>query len=357
MNWLCIALLMGLQQENGGTRQPVPQAGSFVPQGARPVTAPASGGVGLRIYDVRDLALSMGADFEPPQLGLGLAPAPLFDPRDARPTPGLDPAHSGEERIQRGMATLVDLIAAHIQPPLEAGDEALRAMPDGSTLVASLTPERHAWLDAFLRADRDFHGFVRVQARFLEAPRGVLAEWKLAPSATLATPAELEALLARIERDGRFTSTHAPALLTLPNQRANVAVVEETAYVADWTVRVVEPGHKEIADPEVALVRSGLVLDLRASPLPDGFLGLVLAFEQVELKRLPTATLRIGASREQEVEVALPETMTVRFSTTLSLAQGASAVLVTPHTDGEHDVALIVTAERIEKPMEPASPK
>lgn len=357
MSWLCIALLIGFQDQRVGTPEPRPTR--FEPEVALQRPADRT----ICFYEVRDLALEMAADFEPMELGSNIALPARFDVRKGpsevltpwkKPVPGLEPPRP--ETLARGMSTLADLIEAYIHPPLEGSGDALRATPEG-TLVANLTPERKAWVDAFLAANRTFNGQVRVRAHVLEGPHGMLAEWKLAPSATLATPAELGVLLDRIERDGRFTSAHAPSLTALPNQRFNVAVVEETAYVADWTVRVVEPGHKEIADPEVELVRSGLVLDLRASPLPDGFLGLIVAFEQVELKGLSTATLHIGTSREQEVEVALPETMTVRFSTTLALAPGASAVLVTPHTDGEHDIALILTAERIERSMEPASPK
>lgn len=306
-------------------------------------------------YEVSDLLDSMLTDFEPPQLGVETAPKL----RACEPTKEADSLTPAEPRAQPTEAerrataakTLQGLITKYLTPKSERGGERIEFAQNGA-LIASLSAEQHRWLSGFLTAQRQFTGLVKVETRMFKLPRGRLAKLGVGTSASLATPADRDALLEQFGAAGSVEFLTAPSLTAYANQRANVSVLNQVAYVKDYTIEVVEPGAREIADPQVAVITEGLVLDLRATPLGDGVLGLDLQLQSSELLRpIRTLKLRLSTANALEVEIGLPEVTTVRIVSTVLVKDGASVLLSTPSQGSDEELALLVTATRV-----PANP-
>jgi hypothetical protein len=254
------------------------------------------------------------------------------------------------EELARGSRILEKLVRTYIDPPLAGPAEEVRSTP-GATLVVNARPAQQAWIERFLEGLRGFDAMIELQARLYTAPRGLLREWGVAPSATLATSEALAELTGRLQGEERVEVVTAPKLLQFPCQRANIAVLNQLAYVKGWQVRLVEPGAREIADPEIAVVQEGVVVDARTTPLPGDRYGLQLELSRCELERpIPTRRIRISASTDEEVEIGEPEVKTASFAATVVLSEGDSAVLVTADSDPEQDLAVVVTVRRVPRP-------
>jgi hypothetical protein len=314
-------------------------------------------GLTLVLYDVRDLAVGRAPEFEGPELGI-TTPAQEPSAPSRKREPGELPAgfehvvdvEPSPEELARGVRILEQLVRTYIDPPLSGPGEEVRSTP-GATLVVNARPAQQAWIERFLEGLRGFDAMIELQARLYTAPRGLLREWGVAPSATLATPERLAELTRRLQDEERVEVVTAPALLQLPCQRANISVLNQLAYVKGWQVRLVEPGGREIADPEIAVVQEGVVVDARTTPLPGERFGLQLELSRCELERpIPTRKIRISASTDEEVEIGEPEVKTASFAATVVLADGASAVLVTADSDPEQDLAVVVTVRRVARP-------
>jgi hypothetical protein len=301
----------------------------------------------LEFHEVRDLLADLGKDFEAPALGVPSVPTV-----DTVPGSTSTPERTEADElaaIEAGGKVLEELVRFHIEPAIGSPNESVRCTKAG-TLVANLLPVQQEWVESFLKGLRDFDGYVEVRARFLRAPKGLLKEWKLTPSATLDTQADLDALHARIDANGRFDLLQAPTLVTFPMQRASISTTNSISYVKDWKLEIVEPGRREIADPQVAVILEGIALDVRAVPLPNGLFGLALEVQDCKIERpIATRQLRLGANSDQVVEIGVPDVRTVRFSASVLLASGASAVLTAAGSEPDKDLAVIVTARKVER--------
>jgi hypothetical protein len=261
------------------------------------------------------------------------------------------------EQVAGGGRVLERLVRAYVEPPLAEVGEEVRCTK-GGTLVASVRPAQHAWIERFLAGLRSFEGFVDLQARIYTVPRGLLREWGVAPSATLATPDDLAVFHERIQAEGRCDTLMTPRVLAYPCQNVAISAGEEVAYVRSWQLRIVEPGGQEIADPEVQTFFEGLEIQALSTPLPGGRFAQEIEFTSRTCERpIPTRKVRISASTDEEHEVGEPQVKTARFAATVLLADGASAVLVTPDTDPDKDLALVVTVRRVAGPAEALEPQ
>lgn len=315
--------------------------------------SPAQGEATIAIYDVQDLLEVSFTDFEPPQLGLDSEPSL----RTCEPTRAVDkcpsaedadprPAANDAERRATAARTLEGLIRKYLTPKSEHGPERLEFTPSGA-LSATLTADQHRWLNGFLTAQRQFTGALHIETHLFTVPRGRLAKLGVDTSTSLPTRVDADAFLRRLRSDAGVESVNAPSLVVHANQRVNIAVLSEVAYVKDYTIEVVEPGAREIADPQIAVIREGVVLDVRATPLVGELIGLDLQLQNAELLRpIRSRKLRLSTSSSAEVEIELPDVATLRIVSTVLLDDGASVVLTAPGQSRDKDLALVVTAHR-----------
>lgn len=367
---LAIAMLLCAQEQDPRTGQSEPSA---VPSATarQPVGAPRGGQV-LRIYDVVDLLDSLNCDVEPPELGLsqpnsglngGINPS-LESGRES--TIGQDSRLSGIDPRQLGFLdkllgdekqawvrmrageTLGAIVRQYMAPPMSGPLESVEWTRSGA-LVANLIPEQHLWLEAFLSTQRSFNGFIQIDAQLFMTPHGQLNKLGVGTRAILPTPEARDTFAASLQTNAKTTLVTTPTLTVLPNQRANVSILKQVAYVKDWTIEIVEPNNQEVADPQIGVVNEGLVLDLRATPTSAEEFGLDLQLTNCKLKRpIRTMKTRLSTSTNSQVEIGLPEVATVRIATTFRLADGASFVLSNPGQD-DTDLVLLITARRVER--------
>lgn len=302
------------------------------------------------LYDVRDLLPGFARDFAAPKLGESRPWRP--EERTERAVPA-DPAIPSREREvedarsrdERGAKNLMRVLRRHIQPSLVDAAK-LECEPSGM-LVAVLTPEQHKWVGGFLQRLREFDGAIHVDTRFVEGRSDVLEELGLLDRTVLGGPDALEKLGPVIQRTSECNLLSAPRITTLPGQLASLSTLEQIRYVQDWSIEKVEPGAREIAVPQIAVLSEGIALEVRVLPVEERTLCVELSVQNSKLKRpIRTSSVKIG-TEARPVEIALPEVDVVRFEATVLLADGAAIIVRNPMSDPTKSLALIVSARKV----------
>lgn len=249
-------------------------------------------------------------------------------------------------------AELLDTLRAFTWPAVDPQAKAFTLKK--GYLHARLDKAQHEWVRSFLDRLRNPHKEqVRVDARFVQLPRGGAAKLGLERVATTFSSEEAAAFRAAFE-ESDYEEMASPSLLAGLAQRASMSILNQVSYVRDWQIQVVQPGDQEIADPVIDVVQEGHLLDLRAVQVGDELYGMELSSTVAQLQRpIPTRTLRIGPGADQEVEVGTPEVVTAGIEAELRLAPGDLVVLYTP-SSGEQDLLVLLSMQIVELP--PARP-
>ncbi len=143
---------------------------------------------------------------------------------------------------------------------------------------------------------------------------------------TILDDTELQILIRAIEKQEEIQVVNSQLLSVLNNERANMAVINQTSYVRDFDVEVAQASF--IADPKVDVIQDGIVLDVRPTIAYDRK-NIMLSLQPTvaELVRpIPTFTTSL-AGTTLPVTLQLP-TLTVRsFATTASVPDGGSVLI------------------------------
>lgn len=286
-----------------------------------------------RVLDVRDI-LAEGAaarDFTSPL---------TVDRADGRVV---------RSELEEEAAGLQELVERFIEPTLERDRDRVEVTSGGS-LVATLTADRHAWLDRFLDEQRRTPGMADIQFQFVAGPRGAFDELVVSANARgEISKQQADLLTTRGRAGGMFEIVHSPRMVVLPRQKASMSVLDEVAYVKDWTIEVVEPGHQTIAAPQVDVAQDGIAVDLRAVALADGRVGAYLEIAQAELERpIATTKVRLPMDPPREVEIARPAVTTMRLRVPLALPRGSTAILRAPLQEQDRDTVVLVRLDWVE---------
>ena len=307
----------------------------------------------LAFYEVQDLANARIFDFEAPLLGVPLVGEdehPTVPAREGTSeAAGLDPVQPTTptpDQIEHMTRTLEASVRSFIEPSLSSPLQSVRSTSTG-TLIVNALPVQQEWVERFLGDLRRDRGMVEVVATIYTMERGVLAQLGLSANSILppGRAGELKELL--IKADGEVVQ--APKLIMYPCARANIAVLNQMAYIQSWHLETVEPGAQVIADPQVARIQEGLTLDARVVPLPGNRFGAEVRVSACQIQRpIPTRKVRLGDANGREVEISEPQVKTARFESTVALVDGGSVVLVTQDVDPTKDLAAVVTVRRAE---------
>jgi len=307
----------------------------------------------LAFYEVRDLANPFVFDFEAPVLGVPVIgasePGPLparkasSDPDLFEPVASSEPTPAQIEALSR---TLEQSVRTFVEPPLTNLTQNVRVTGAGTLAVNGL-PAQQQWVEQFLGNLRSYRGQIEVEATIYTTQRGVLAQLGYSANSTL-PPGRASELKELITKAGGEV-VQAPKLIMFPCAGANIAVLNEMAYVQSWQLETVEPGAQVIADPQVARIQEGLTLDARVVPLPGNRFGAEVRVCACQIQRpIPTRKVRLGDAKGTEVEISEPQVKTARFESTAALVDGGSIVLVTQDVDPSKDLAAVVTVRRME---------
>lgn len=273
-----------------------------------------------------------------------LTGVPIADGRDLGPDP---------ERVH----DWADLAARFCEPALDPTEE--RIQPDDQGyLIAYLRPAQHAWLENFLALQHDpaINWIAEATVQLYSVPPGVLETMNLEGSATLLADAQAIVNMGeRLVAKGAELVV-APKLSFFPNQRSNMSILDEVAYVKTYELRIIEPGAVEIADPIVDVIKEGQVVSLRAIQVADALYGLEIESVITEIERpIPTKKMRLSPVHPTEVEIGLPQVRTATVNATVRLTDGSGVMLIASGLAKDRDLAVVLSFKRAPLPPQTLS--
>ncbi|MCP3918265.1 MAG: hypothetical protein GY711_22165 [bacterium] len=197
------------------------------------------------------------------------------------------------------------------------------------TLVGDLadSPGRDTTLGAFY----DEHGDGDVRARVedlydtqlgndeFRASGGLSFQW------TYLNDLELELIMRAVSKSERVELVTAPRILVHNTARANLSVLNQVAYVQDFDVEIAQAA--SIADPIVAVIQDGVILDVRPVVSADRrFITLELRPTIAVLQR-PIAERVTTLGSQNSVTIQLPEVEIQRVRTSIPIPDGGTVML------------------------------
>ena len=118
------------------------------------------------------------------------------------------------------------------------------------------------------------------------------------PGSDLLTTEDIERLLNAVQTQAGADLLNAPKLTMFTRALGQLSTYDEIEYVKDWSLKVVEPGHKMIAVPEIGSVRDGLGVQVRGVQLDGDLLGLEVELWQSVVKQ-PIRTSNVHLDVDQ----------------------------------------------------------
>ena len=249
-----------------------------------------------------------------------------------------------ERRARETTRQLAELLEAFA--PFSEG-ESMVAMPEdvSTSLGVFAGPATHAWVAEWLALQRR-PVFIDVATRFLEGRRGTLLALGVDTSQSILVSSETLERVMDAAREKELSMIAAPQILMRSSERAHLSTLQHISYIKDWKLERVEPGGVEIADPVIDTIGEGMVVEVLATLLPDGHIGLRLSASHTEIQRpIPTERVRLREDRDTMVEVALPAVDRVKIETRIVLSDGATAVLYSAGHVPDEEFAVLVRAK------------
>lgn len=137
---------------------------------------------------------------------------------------------------------------------------------------------------------------------------------------------QLEMILTAVSKSERVEIVTAPKILVYNTARSNLAVMNQVAYVQDFDVEIAQAA--SIADPIIAVVEDGVILDVRPTVSADRrFVTLEVRPTVAELQRpIRTFTTTLAASGSS-VTIMLPEVEKSMIKTSIPMPDGGTVLL------------------------------
>jgi type II secretory pathway component GspD/PulD (secretin) len=137
---------------------------------------------------------------------------------------------------------------------------------------------------------------------------------------------ELEMVLRAVSKSQRVELVTSPRVLIFNTARSNLTVTNQVAYVQDFDVEIAQAA--SIADPQIAVIQDGVILDVRPIVSADRrFITLELRPTVAELKRpIQNFQTSLGVSGNT-VTIQLPELEISRVRTTVPMPDGGTILL------------------------------
>ncbi len=258
-----------------------------------------------------------------------------------------------EKGAAKGAAkSIVEAIEIFIDPPAGADFRVASTEPGELTVVA--TGQQHEWVQQYLEASRKFNGLIDIETKLYKLPHGHLDQLVDGRSGSVLDQPALQKLLRLIEGLDGVELVTAPRVVVHAGARANLSVLEQTAYIKDYELTLLPDLGQELADPVIDVLQTGVVLDIRAVPIDDR-LAVKAAFSySTAEKPIRSQELRLGAGG-QVVTIQLPEVRSTKASARFDLADAATIAIATvdpgggdDDADGGHDILLLIKATRLE---------
>ncbi|MFT5051168.1 MAG: Flp pilus assembly secretin CpaC/tetratricopeptide (TPR) repeat protein [Chlamydiales bacterium] len=136
---------------------------------------------------------------------------------------------------------------------------------------------------------------------------------------------QLELILRAVSKSERVELVTAPRILVHNTARANLSVLNQVAYVQDFDVEIAQAA--SIADPIIAVIQDGVILDVRPVVSADRrFITLELRPTIAQLKR-PIREQITTLGSQNSVTIQLPEVEIQRVRTSIPIPDGGTVLL------------------------------
>jgi len=142
---------------------------------------------------------------------------------------------------------------------------------------------------------------------------------------TLIDDTQLSVILRAVEKSDRSTTVVAPRLTAYNGQRANVTVLNQLSYIADFDVEIAQAA--QIGDPIVQTLRDGVILDLRPVVSADRRFITMELRPTVAILQRPIRTFQTTLANGPPVTIQLPELAIQRVRTTVTMPDGGTLML------------------------------
>lgn len=282
----------------------------------------------------------------------------LFDLRDLirDGSPGVDLMLKGDRSPFDATASeqAARMLRPFVEPPLRKGDD-LKAL--GEHRLAMLADaERIASVERILTAAKKHQkDLLTIEVKLMDVPADkfrtfleehlteVRADEKGDAASTFQSVFRKDAAKLFVATCRKLEGVNilaAPLVSVLPLQRAEVALVNQTSYVKDFTVQRTN-ADEVLADPVVDVVWSGHRAEICATFLPGGRIGLSCDMRFQELQQpIPKVEVQVidGAP---PVTIQIPRTSGVRLANVSEIEPGSVVTLAAQRLDGNYIVALI----------------
>jgi len=153
------------------------------------------------------------------------------------------------------------------------------------------------------------------------------------------TDLEAQALLRAVEKSPDAVVVSAPRLTMFSGQKANVTVTTQVAYVKDYDIKKSADG-SVAADPVIATIQEGVVIDLKGSIESDGKTILTEFTGTWAVLQRPIGELETELEDGHKVTIQLPELSVVRAKAETSVPDGGWALLGGGRQLGQGDKAV-----------------
>jgi len=147
----------------------------------------------------------------------------------------------------------------------------------------------------------------------------------LAASWTYLNDLQLGMVLRAVSKSERVELVTAPRLLVFNTARANIAVLNQVAYVKDFDVEIAQAA--SIADPIIDVVQDGVVLDVRPVVSADRRFVLMELRPTVATLKRPIRQQTTTLGSQNSVAIELPEVDIQRVRTTVPMPDGGTVLL------------------------------
>lgn len=274
-----------------------------------------------------------------------------------------------KRRLDKAAADLDELLHVWMRPGIEPGTDmtvlrrgervvagvggerdSVYVASDG-TLIAHLTPDRHAWLDRFLVAQREITDLANLEFTFITADEHAFDAFLADSAVAMLEKAAADTLVARVKNDTVAEIVQSPQVLVFPRQRVQISTVDEISYVKDWKVVLVEPGSTAIADPQIDVVRDGFDIDARATFVDAEHVGVEVSIAHSKVERpIATKKVKLGLPGASEVEVGVPDVTRVSLESRLLIRTDHCALFRAPLTESGKSAVVLLRVRRATLP-------
>lgn len=136
---------------------------------------------------------------------------------------------------------------------------------------------------------------------------------------------QMEMILRAVSKSERIELVTEPRLLVFNGARSNITVLNQIAYVQDFDVEIAQAA--SIADPIVAVIQDGVVLDVRPVVSADRRFILMELRPTVATLQRPIQEVATSLGSQASVSIQLPELDIQRVRTTISMPDKGTVML------------------------------